>query len=138
MASSLVVTASDFSSGFANIAYPLNFGGGGLAIRFDSLDPIATTLVGDPGEIFLYLTSGRVGCGAPEVCRTTLLRDVGAGATLARAGRGPFVDGNYTEYYSDGTPIYSYTVAPEPSATRAWAALTALAGLRRRSRASAR
>jgi len=133
----LTATASGFSSDFANRDYTLDIAIGGLALRFDSLDPVTTTLVGDPGEGYPSRYSSLSACG-DQMCRVIIARYVSEGFDLFSAGRGVLAGGTYNETSSDGQAVYTYTQLPEPAAIGTAAALLTLASLRRDRRAAPR
>jgi hypothetical protein len=125
-------TASGFGGAFPNGSYPLALEfGGGLFLRFDSLDPLRATLVGDGSTEVPSRYSNGYPCGEGS-CRVIYQRYTTGPFDLVSAGRlvGPL------ESYSEAlNPVYTYTVIPETGAAGAWTALAAIAILARRRRA---
>ena len=130
----LTATADGFLDGFPNQDYALDMTVGGLAIRFDGLDPIATTFVSTEAASYAARYSSTTPC-SPFQCRVVFERYVDGGFGFAHASQ---FDGGL-ETWSEGTPVFTYTVVPEPGDGAAWAAAAALLALARRSaRATAR
>jgi hypothetical protein len=134
--SALVATASGFSEGFANRDYELVNASGGLAIRFDSLEPITTTLVGDGVATHPARWSELSSCD-DRLCRVIITRYVASGLDLYSAGRGVVEGSNFNEGYSEGQALYTYTLVPEPATSiTGAAALVTLAWFTRGRRAA--
>ncbi|MEB2343121.1 MAG: lectin-like protein [Deltaproteobacteria bacterium] len=123
----LTASATGFSGVFSNQAYVLDLDVGGLAIRFDGLDPITTTLVSAESAENAIRYGYSVPCGGYG-CRVILERYVTAGFDLVRAAR--FDYATHFENWSSGTPAYHYTVVPELGAEAGWIALAGLGALR--------
>lgn len=122
----LTASATGFTSVFPNQVHVLDQDVGGLAIRFDSLDPIATTLVSTQAAAY----AGRYGFTTPcdtFGCRVIFDRNVTADLDQVRATR---FDGTF-DIWSAGTPAYRYSVIPEPGVAAAWVAIATLLARRR-------
>ncbi len=126
----LTATASGFAGNFANGVYPLDQSAGGLSIRFDAVEPaVSTTLVGDAEATHPARYGWTAPCGGSNQCRVVLTRYVAAGVDSVEAAGGVLEGGPYTEYYSSGTPQYTYTV-PEPGSGAALLAVAVLVACR--------
>lgn len=126
----LTATASGFAGNFANGVYLLDQSTGGLSIRFDALEPaVSTTLVGGVAATHPARYGWTTPCGGSNQCRVILTRYVAAGFDLVEAAGGVHDGGPYTEYYSSGTPQYTYTV-PEPGSGAALLAVAMLVACR--------
>jgi hypothetical protein len=126
----LTANASGFAGNFANGVYPLDQSIGGLSIRFDAVEPaVSTTLVGSADATHPARYGWTAPCGGSNQCRVILTRYVAAGFDRVEAGGGVLEGGPYVEYYSSGTPQYTYTV-PEPGSGAALLAVAAIVACR--------